>query len=140
MPGCESRWHRRIGHGPRGAGDGPRRARSEGTVIPHGVEVYVALDPIDLRWGFDRLAGVVTERLGRGARSGALFVFYGRRRTALKVLFFDGSGLCVVYKRLDAGAFRIPDPVVTGDAARLMDERAFEDLMAGIDLAPVTRR
>jgi hypothetical protein len=43
-------------------------------VIPHGMEVYVALDPIDLRWGFDRLAGLVTERLGRGARSGALFV------------------------------------------------------------------
>lgn len=35
-------------------------------MIPHGMEVYVALDPIDLRWGFDRLAGVVTERLGRG--------------------------------------------------------------------------
>ena len=51
-------------------------------MIPHGMEVYVALDPIDLRWGFDRLAGVVTERLGRGARSGALFVFFGRRRTA----------------------------------------------------------
>ena len=66
-------------------------------MIPHGVEVYVALDPIDLRWGFDRLAGVVTERLGRGARSGALFVFFGRRRTALKVLFFDGTGMCVVY-------------------------------------------
>jgi hypothetical protein len=51
-------------------------------MIPHGVEVFVGLDPIDLRWG---LAGVVAERLGRGARSGALFVFFGRRRTALKV-------------------------------------------------------
>jgi transposase len=109
-------------------------------VIPHGVEVYVALDPIDLRWGFDRLAGLVTERLGRGARSGALFVFFGRRRTALKVLFFDGTGLCVVYKRLDNGAFRIPELVVTGDAARLINERAFEDLLAGIDLDPVSRR
>lgn len=109
-------------------------------MIPHGVEVYVALDPIDLRWGFDRLAGMVTERLGRGARSGALFVFFGRRRTALKVLFFDGTGMCIVYKRLDAGAFRIPEPVVTGDAARLINERAFEDLLAGIDLEPVTRR
>ena len=69
-------------------------------MIPHGMEVYVALDPIDLRWGFDRLAGVVTERLGRGARSGALFVFFGRRRTALKVLFFDGTGMCVVYNQL----------------------------------------
>jgi len=104
------------------------------------MEVYVALDPIDLRWGFDRLAGVVTERLGRGARSGALFVFFGRRRTALKVLFFDGTGMCVVYKRLDNRSFRIPEPVVTGDAARLINERAFEDLLAGIDLAPVSRR
>lgn len=109
-------------------------------MIPHGVEVYVALDPIDLRWGFDRLAGVVTERLGRGARSGALFVFFGRRRTALKVLFFDGTGMCIVYKRLDNRAFRIPEPVVTGDAARLINERAFEDLLAGIDLEPVSRR
>jgi hypothetical protein len=48
--------------------------------------------------------------------------------------------MCVVYKRLDAGAFRIPEPVVTGDAARLINERAFEDLLAGIDLAPVSRR
>jgi transposase len=110
-------------------------------MIPHGVEVYVALDPIDLRWGFDRLAGVVTERLGRRARSrGALFVFFGRRRTALKVLFFDGTGLRVVYKRLDAGAFRIPEPVVSGDAACLISEREFEDLLAGIDLEPVWRR
>jgi transposase len=41
-----------------------------------------------LRWGFDRLAGLVEEQIGRKARSGALFVFFGRRRSALKVLFF----------------------------------------------------
>ena len=57
-------------------------------MIPHGVEVFVALDLIDLRWGFHRLSGVVTERLGREARSGALFVFFGKRRDAIKVLFF----------------------------------------------------
>ena len=50
------------------------------------------------------------------------------------------AGGVIVYKRLDAGAFRIPEPVVTGDAARLINERAFEDLLAGIDLAPVSRR
>lgn len=106
-------------------------------MIPHGMEVYVALDPIDLRWGFDRLAGVV----GRGARSrGAMLVLFGRRRTALKVLFLDGTGLCIVYKRLDAGVFRIPEPVVAGDAACLINERAFEDLLAGINLEPVSRR
>lgn len=79
-------------------------------MIPHGVEVFVALDPIDLRWSFDRLSGIVEERIGREARSGALFIFFGKHRAALKVLFFDGSGMCVFYKRLDAGTFRLPAP------------------------------
>ncbi len=109
-------------------------------MIPRGVEIYVALDPIDLRWGFDRLCGVVAERLGRPARSGALFVFFGRRRTAAKILFADRTGVCVFYKRLDAGTFRIPEPALEGDVARLIDERAFDDLIDGIDLAPVRRR
>ena len=71
-------------------------------MIPHGVEVFVGLDPIDLRWSFERLTGLVTERLGREVRGGALFVFFGRRHDALKIFFFDGSGLCIFYKRLDA--------------------------------------
>ncbi len=70
--------------------------------------MFVGLDPIDLRWGFNRLTGLVAERLGRDARSGALFVFFGKRREALKVLFFDGTGVCLFYKRLDKGTFRIP--------------------------------
>ena len=78
-------------------------------MIPHGVEVFVGLDPIDLRWSFDRLTGIVTERIGRDARCGALFVFFGRRRDAIKVFFFDGSGMCVFYKRLDVRIFRLPE-------------------------------
>jgi transposase len=109
-------------------------------MIPRGVEIFVALDPIDLRWGFDRLCGVVAERLGRQARSGALFVFFGRRRTAAKILFADRTGVCVFYKRLDTGTFRIPEPAIEGDVARLIDERAFDDLIDGIDLAPARRR
>jgi transposase len=109
-------------------------------MIPRGVEIFVALDPIDLRWGFDRLCGVVAERLGRPARSGALFVFFGRRRTAAKILFADRTGVCVFYKRLDAGTFRIPEPALEGDVGRLIDERAFDDLIDGLDLEPVRRR
>ena len=52
-------------------------------MIPHGVEIFMGLDPIDLRWGFDRLAGIVRERLTRDARCGALFVFFGKRRDFL---------------------------------------------------------
>jgi transposase len=94
-------------------------------VIPHGVEVFVGLDPIDLRWGFERLSGVVTEKLGRSARSGALFVFFGKRRSALKLIFFDGSGLCLFYKRLDAGLFRIPS-APEGATTVMIEERAPE--------------
>jgi transposase len=109
-------------------------------MIPHGVEVFVGLDPIDLRWGFDRLSGVITEKLGRSSRSGAMFVFFGKRRTALKILFFDGGGLCVFYKRLDRGTFRIPGPADEGAAVLTIGERELEDLLDGVDLEPDTSR
>jgi transposase len=102
-------------------------------VIPHGVDIFVGLEPIDLRWSFDRLAGVVTERIGREARSGALFVFFGKRREAIKVLFFDGTGMCLFYKRLDRGTFRLPEPEADGRTVAI-EERALEDLLDGIDV------
>lgn len=104
-------------------------------MIPHGVDIFMGLDPIDLRWGFDRLAGLVAERLGREARSGALFVFFGKRRDCLKVLFFDGTGLCLFYKRLDSGTFRLP-PVPEGTATLAIEERVLDDLLDGVDLDP----
>ena len=110
-------------------------------MIPHGVEVFVGLDPIDLRWGFNRLTGLVAERLGRDARSGALFVFFGKRREALKVLFFDGTGVCLFYKRLDKGTFRIPT-AADGETLIMIEERELDDLLDGVDLeaAPIARR
>jgi transposase len=105
-------------------------------MIPHGVDVFVGMDPIDLRWGFERLSGLVTERLGREIRGGALFLFFGRRRTALKILFFDGTGLCIFYKRLDEGTFRIPESPRQDAVVVEIDERSLEDLLDGIDLVP----
>lgn len=103
-------------------------------MIPHGVEIFVALDPIDLRWSFDRLVGVVAERLGRDARGGAMFVFFGKRREALKVLFDDGSGLCLFYKRLDRGTFRVPEPRPDDPSTVEIDERTLDDLLDGIEV------
>lgn len=109
-------------------------------MIPHGVEVFVGLRPIDLRWGFDRLAGLVEEQMARSARSGAAFVFFGKRRTAVKVLFFDGTGLCLFYKRLDRGAFRLPEAFDPAATTVEVEERVLEDLLDGVDLeAPVRR-
>lgn len=108
-------------------------------MIPHGVEIFIGLEPIDLRWGFDRLAGVVADRLTREARSGALFVFFGKRREALKVLFFDGTGLCLFYKRLDRGTFRLP-LAPEGTMTLAIEERVLDDLLDGVDLEPPASR
>ena len=104
-------------------------------MIPHGVEVFVGIEPIDLRWGFDRLAGLVAERIGRDARGGALFVFFGKRRDALKILFFDGSGLCQFYKRLDRGVFRVPESLDPNSGSVTID-----DLLDGIEVEPKPKR
>jgi transposase len=102
-------------------------------MIPAGVEVFVALRAIDLRLGFDRLAGLVQEHVGRSARSGALFVFYGKRKTAIKVLFFDGSGMCLFYKRADRGTFRIPEASATDATSIELSESELEALLDGVD-------
>jgi transposase len=109
-------------------------------MIPHGVEVFVGLEPIDLRWSFDRLAGIVQERIGRDPRSAALFVFFGKRRTALKVVFFDGTGFCILYKRLDKGTFRLPEPLEPDGTVVVFSERGLDDLLDGIDIEPLRKR
>jgi transposase len=113
-------------------------------VIPSGVEVFVAVAPIDLRWGFDRLAGVAEEQVGRRARSGARFVFFGKRKSAMKILFFDGSGLCLFYERLDSRIFRIPEALQPGATSAELNERELDDLLDGIDVElehePISRR
>lgn len=110
-------------------------------MIPRGVEIFIGLEPIDLRWSFDRLSGIASERVGREARSGALFVFFGKRREAIKVLFFDGTGMCLFYKRLDKGTFRVPE--IDGEATSVaIEEAALDDLLDGIDVQakPPSRR
>ncbi len=109
-------------------------------MIPHGVEVFVAVAPIDMRWSFDRLACLVEGQLGRGVRTRAIFLFFGKRRDALKLLFFDGSGLCIFYKRLDRGTFKVPEPGAGGAASVEVDEGALEDLLDGIALETAPKR
>jgi transposase len=108
-------------------------------MIPRGVEIFIGLEPIDLRWSFDRLAGIVEERVGRSARSGALFVLFGKRRHSIKVLFFDGGGMCVFYKRLDKGNFRLPEVADERTRTIVVDERVLDDLLDGIAIVQPRR-
>jgi transposase len=107
-------------------------------MIPAGVQIFVALEPVDMRMGFERLAGIVRERMGLEPLGGALFVFLGRRRQCLKIVFSDGTGLCLFHKRLDKGRFPAPE-LVAGHSHAELDHVQLEALLDGLCLGDEER-
>jgi transposase len=75
---------------------------------PSGTRVWIAAGHTDMRRGFDGLATLVQQQLDADPFSGQIFVFRGRRGDRLKVLWFDGDGLCLFAKRLEQGRFVWP--------------------------------
>lgn len=72
------------------------------------VRVLCFATPVDMRKSFDALSALVTDHLKRDVLSGELFLFVGKNRKRAKVLFWDGTGLCVYAKRLERGKFAAP--------------------------------
>lgn len=70
--------------------------------------VYVHRDPVDMRKHFDGLWGLATSAMGKDVFAGDLFAFIGKTRKRAKVLWWDGTGLCVLAKRLEKGHFIAP--------------------------------
>ena len=99
-----------------------------------GLKVFVALEACDMRKGFNGLHALITEKLGEDPRSGALFVFSNRRHTRLKVLYWDGSGLWVMTKRLEEGTFAWPRSMEPSASKLRLTPEAFAMLTDGIDL------
>lgn len=98
------------------------------------LRVFVALEPCDMRKGYEGLNALVAERLREDVRSGALFVFTNRRRTRLKILYFDGSGLWLLTKRLEKGTFSWPLDIEPGASKIKLAPEALAMLTDGIDL------
>ena len=69
------------------------------------ISVYVFSVPVDMRKSFDALSALVTLELKRDVLSGQLFLFVGKDRRRAKVLYWDGTGVCVFAKRLEKGRF-----------------------------------
>ena len=108
-------------------------------IVPaQAVRVVIATRPIDFRRGHDSLAAYVQNELKLDPHSGALIVFRSRRGDRIKVLVWDGSGLVLVYKRLEEGTFKRPRVEA---AQKSVELRASELAMIldGIDLASVKR-
>lgn len=96
------------------------------------MRVFVAVEPVDMRKQFDGLWAVARERLGEDPRGGALFVFSNKPRNRLKLLYFDGTGVWVMAKRLEKGKLTWP---VGSDSRKLsIQPAALTMLINGIDL------
>jgi transposase len=101
-------------------------------VIPAGVRVFLCVEPVDMRLGFDRLAQLARERVGRDpVDGGALFVFGGRAASRLKVLWYDRNGLCLLYKRYHQARFELPS-AAGGQRVLHVDAAALATLLAGV--------
>jgi transposase len=77
-------------------------------VLPTGTRVWLAAGVTDMRKGMDGLAALVQTTLADNPFSGQLFVFRGRRGDLVKLLWFDGDGMCLLAKRLERGRFVWP--------------------------------
>lgn len=103
------------------------------------VRVYLCTSTTDMRKGFDTLAVVVRDGLGCDPMSGHLFMFVGRRRDRIKILYWDRDGYALWYKRLEKGTFRMP--VAKPDAASIeLKASELAMLLEGIDLRSIKRR
>ena len=72
------------------------------------VSAYAYGEPCDMRKSFNTLSAIVTQKLQRDLTAGDLFIFVGKDRKRAKILYFDGTGLCLLAKRLERGHFATP--------------------------------
>lgn len=108
--------------------------------VPRQVKIFVALEPVDMRRGFDGLSAVVQQTLALDPLSGHLFLFRNRRRDRLKILFWDGDGYAIFYKRLARGTFELPQPHDPASPSIEIRSSELSMLLDGIELAGRRRR
>jgi transposase len=104
------------------------------------LKVFVAVEPCDLRRGHNGLLALVVEKLKEDIRSGALFVFTNRSRHLLKILYWDGTGVWLLSKRLERGTYSWPRSAEPGTVKLKLTPEAFAMLTDGIDLRDGARR
>ena len=107
--------------------------------IAAGTRIFLAAEPTDMRKGFDALQGLVTSELEKDPLSGHLFLFINRRRDKLKILYWDGDGLAIWYRRLEEGTYEVPKLAGDQKSVEMLSEELMM-LLRGIDLGSVRRR
>lgn len=98
--------------------------------LPGGTNIWLAAGVTDMRRGFDKLAAIVQEKLATDPFAGHVFVFRGRRGDLVKLLWWDGDGLCLFAKRLERGRFIWPQ---AADGSVHLNKAQLSMLLEGID-------
>lgn len=98
------------------------------------LKIFVALAPCDMRKSFNGLYAAVSEKLQADPLSGALYLFTNKKRTHLKILYWDGSGLWILAKRLEKGTFSWPQSASGAQSKISLTPQALAMLTDGIDL------
>lgn len=103
------------------------------------VEIFFCVVPADMRRSFDGLSRMAEEHLAKNVLQGGLYVFVNKRRDRVKLLWFDGDGYCLFYKRLEEGNFEMP-AASEETACVALSATELAMLLGGIDLASARRR
>ena len=107
-------------------------------IVPaDAVRVVIATRPVDFRRGHDSLAALAQSQLGLDPHSGVIVVFRSRRGDRIKILVFDGTGLVLVYKRLEQGRFAWP---AIREGVMRLSRAQFEALFDGLECSGSTAR
>lgn len=101
--------------------------------LTSAVRVYVYRGTCDMRSSFERLTGLAKNVLKQAPHSGHIFLFLNRTRQSVKLLYFDGTGYCIWYKRLEAGTFSMPEK-------EEIDFRTLSCVLEGIEESSVKKK
>ena len=107
--------------------------------LPASVRIYVATAPVDLRRGFDGLAGAVRTVLREDPFSGHIFAFLNRRRDRAKLLVWSPSGFWLLYKRLERGRFVLPEGTADAQGRLLLESAELASMLEGLDMRKARR-
>ncbi len=95
-----------------------------------GTRVMIATRPVDFRKGADSLAALISAAYGADPFSGVIYVFRAKRADRIKLVWWDGTGLCLMAKRLEQGSFRWPG---TQDGVMRLSATQLAALIEGLD-------
>lgn len=107
--------------------------------FPANVRIYLCTTPTDMRKSFDGLHALAKQVFEVDPLSGHLFLFVNRRRDRVKLLWWDGDGLALFYKRLEMGTYELPEPSDEAEGVEI-DATALALLLSGVELKSAKRR